>query len=151
VSSAARWLSRVRGRDGGWGNAPGSTSDIDNTAAVLQALAAAGTRGPVVAAGARFLLHAQRSDGGFPLDRGGASNSQSTSYAVLGLSAAGHPARGVRRGGHTPVDFLKSMQARDGSFRYSRQSGQTPVWVTGQALLALKGRPLPLAPVARHP
>ena len=33
--------------------------------------------------------------------------------------------------------------------RYSSDSDQTPVWVTGQALLAVNGRPFPLAPVPR--
>jgi len=150
IRSAAAWLVRTRNRDGGYGNAPSAPSDIDNTAAVLQALGAAGRRGTAVSRPARWLLRSQRSDGGFPLTRGGQSNSQSTSYAVLGLSAAGHPARKLVRAGHSPISFLKAMQARDGSFRYNRASAQTPVWVTAQVLLALEGRPLPLRPAPRR-
>jgi hypothetical protein len=150
VRGAAHWLLVKRNRDGGWGNAPGSRTDIDNTGAVLQALAAAGRRGPVARAAARWLVRSQGGDGGFPLNRGGDSNSQSTSYAVLGLAAAGRPPRTVKRNGHTPLFFLTSMQAHDGSFRYNRQSAQTPVWVTAQALLALKAKPLPLRPAARR-
>jgi hypothetical protein len=36
-----------------------------------------------------------------------------------------------------------------GAVRYSRTSGQTPVWVTAQALAALARKPFPLAPVPR--
>ena len=144
VRAAAAWLVGRRNRDGGWGNAPGSNSDVDNTAAVLQALGAAG-RGRTAAARAavRFLRRAQRRDGGFPLQPGGTSNAQSTSYAVLALRAAGASAR-------APLAFLRSLQAGDGSIRYSRASAQTPVWVTAQALLALEGRPLPLRAAPRR-
>ena len=148
VRRAAAWLAARRNAGGGWGNAPGSRSDVDNTAAVVQAFGAAGRRRTAAArAGVRFLRRHQRADGGFPLQPGGASNAQSTAYAVLAFEAAGVDPRGVRRSGRTPLGFLKAMQAGDGSIRYSRASAQTPVWVTAQAVLALEGRPLPL-PVA---
>ena len=41
-----------------------------------------------------------------------------------------------------------SLQRGDGSFRYSRSSSQTPVWVTAQALVALERKAFPLAAVA---
>jgi hypothetical protein len=56
----------------------------------------------------------------------------------------------VRKGGRSPLDYLASVQARDGHYRYSSSSDQTPVWVTGQALMALSGAALPLAPVPRE-
>ena len=144
VRAAARWLVRRQAADGGWGNAPGARSDVDNTAAVLQALGAAGRgRESAARAAVRFLRRAQRSDGGFPLQPGGTSNSQSTAYAVLGLRAAG-------AGAGRALDFLKARQASDGSIRYSRESAQTPVWVTAQAILALRGKPLPLPPAPRR-
>lgn len=150
VRSAARWLLRRNNDDGGYGNAPGARSDIDNTAAVLQALGAAGRRGPVARAAARYLRNSQNRDGGFSLNRGGQSNSQSTAYAILGLRAVGINPRELRRRGGTPISFLKRMQASDGSFRYNRDSAQTPVWVTAQALLGLEAKPLPLRPVPRR-
>jgi hypothetical protein len=42
-----------------------------------------------------------------------------------------------------------SLQAADGSIRYSRTSAQTPVWVTAQALDGLEGKPFPLPPAPR--
>jgi energy-coupling factor transport system substrate-specific component len=150
VRVAARWLLRTRIRDGGYANAPGGKSDIDDTAGVLQALAAAGRTGTSAQATTRWLMRRQNKDGGFPLFPGGTSNAQSTSYAVLGLIASGRNPRTVTRGGKSPIAFLKSMQARDGSFRYSRQSAQTPVWVTAQTLIALEGHALPLPTAPRR-
>jgi hypothetical protein len=46
------------------------------------------------------------------------------------------------------MSYLRSLTAADGHIRYSRGADQTPVWVTAEALMALAGRPLPIAPVA---
>jgi hypothetical protein len=61
-----------------------------------------------------------------------------SAWAVQAFGAAGlDPAR-VRRGrSRDPLGYLRSLQASDGSLRYSRTSTQTPVWVTAQALSAL--------------
>jgi len=93
-----------------------------------------------------FLLGAQNPDGGYPQQRGGSSNAQSTAWAVQGLTAAGHNVATVRRGrgGRSPLEYLQSLVAPNGSVYYSRTSAQTPVWVTAQALTALAGRPFPV-------
>src|SRR5207302_2053238 len=96
-----------------------------------------------------FLRGQQNGDGGFPLNRGGASNAQSAAWAAQAFIAAGRSPGSVRRGGRSPLDYLRSLTAPDGSVRYSRHSGQTPVWVTGQALTALAGKAFPLAPTPR--
>jgi hypothetical protein len=67
---------------------------------------------------------------------------------VQGLVAAGRdPARVTREGSRSPVGYLATLLAPDGSVRYSRIGSQTPVWVTAQALTALAARPFPIAPV----
>jgi hypothetical protein len=76
-------------------------------------------------------------------------NAQSTAYAAQGLLAAGVSPSSVRKGGRSALDYLASLQAPDGHYRYSSSSDQTPVWVTGQALLAVNGAAFPLAAVAR--
>jgi hypothetical protein len=76
-------------------------------------------------------------------------NAQSTAYAAQGLVAAGLLPSSVRRGGRSSLDYLASVQAADGHYRYSASSDQTPVWVTGQALLALNGAAFPLRPLPR--
>ncbi|HEX4838748.1 MAG TPA: hypothetical protein VFV03_09530, partial [Solirubrobacteraceae bacterium] len=83
---------------------------------------------------------------GYPLQRGGESNAQSTAWAIQGLLAAGHDPRAITRRGHSPLGYLEGLIASDGSVRYSSASSQTPVWVTAEALAALAGKPLPIAP-----
>jgi energy-coupling factor transport system substrate-specific component len=147
VRRAAAWIARAQNRDGGWGFSPRSSSGIDDTSAALQALVAAGrsrTRGAVARA-VRFLVARQNRDGGFPLQPGGASNAQSTAWAAQAVVAAGRDPSSVRRRrSRSPLGYLLSLQAPDGSVRYSRTSRQTPVWVTAQAAVALARRPFPI-------
>ncbi|HEY6672976.1 MAG TPA: hypothetical protein VIZ91_10795, partial [Solirubrobacterales bacterium] len=56
----------------------------------------------------------------------------------------------VRSGGRSPLDYLSGVRAADGHYRYSTSSDQTPVWVTGQALMAANGAAFPLSPVPRQ-
>ena len=53
-------------------------------------------------------------------------------------------------GGRSPLDYLASVKAADGHYRYSTATDQTPVWVTAQALMAVNGKAFPLAPVSRR-
>ena len=149
VKDAARWLAHQQNRDGGFGYAArGTASDIDDTGAALQGVVAASAPdGPVVSQAVAFLERAQDSDGGYPQERGGESNAQSTAWAVQGLLAAGRDPRAVTRAGRSPLGYVETLVAPDGSVRYSSTSAQTPVWVTAEALAALAGKPLPIAPV----
>jgi energy-coupling factor transport system substrate-specific component len=145
-SRSATWLRGVQNDDGGWGFAAGSASDADSTGAVLQALAAGGGRSGIQR-GVSYLRGVQRPGGGFALSSGPV-NAQSTAWAAQGLLAAGISPTSVRSGG-TPLSYIASTQAGDGHYRYSATSDQTPVWVTGQALLAVNSRSFPLNPVPR--
>jgi Squalene-hopene cyclase C-terminal domain/Prenyltransferase and squalene oxidase repeat len=150
VARAAGWLARQQEADGGFGFAKrGGGSDVDDTAAALQALAAAGAHGgSVLARGVSFILGAQNLDGGFPEQPGGESNAQSTAWAVQALYASSRDVEAVtRKGSRSPLGYLESLIAPNGSVRYSRTGAQTPVWVTAQALTALAGKPFPIAPV----
>lgn len=153
VRDAAHWLERQQERDGGFGfGTRGGGSDVDDTAAVVQAIAqAGGQNGPVLARAAGFLVRAQNLDGGYPQQLGGQSNAQSSAWAVQGLIAVGrNPAAIVRAGSRSPLGYLESLIAPDGEVRYSRTGSQTPVWVTAQALTAIAGKPFPIAPPARR-
>lgn len=148
VRSAVRWIGREANGDGGFSFAGrGGASGIDDTSAAVQALVAAGhRRGRTVRRAVRFLVAHQNPDGGFPLQPGGPSNAQSTAWAVQAFVAAGRdPDRVRRNGSRTPIAYLRTLTAGDGSVRYSRTSRQTPVWVTAQALTALRRRPFPIA------
>jgi energy-coupling factor transport system substrate-specific component len=150
VRTAGAWIARQQNPDAGFSFARrGGPSGIDDTAAALQGLVAAGRgRGAGVARAAGFLVREQNRDGGFPLSPGGGSNAQSTAWAVQGLVAAGRDPERVRRGGsRSPLGYLRTLVTADGSVRYSRTSAQTPVWVTAQALTALARQPFPIPAV----
>ncbi len=148
---AAGWLAAHQGSDGGYGPAPGGPSYVDDTAATLEALAATGTTsGQTVERAVRYLRSAQDGDGGLPMSPGDGSNAQSTAWAAQGLDAVGVGAGALSRHGRTPLSYLGSLQAADGSIHYSSSSDQTPVWVTAEALDAIEGRPFPLS-AAGHP
>ncbi len=140
------WLAEVQNGDGGWGDVPGSPSTADGTAAAMQAM-------PDTSAakhGLGYLRNAQRPNGGFPLGGSGAVNSQSTAWAVQGMLAVGTDPGSVRDGGKSALDYLAARQDPDGHYSYSSSSDQTPVWVTGQVLVAVAGESYPVAPVARE-
>jgi hypothetical protein len=147
IRDAGTWLVRQQNRDGGFSFATrGSASDVDDTAAALQALRDAEARSArALASATGFLLRAQNPDGGYAQRPGGQSNAQSTAWAAQGLLASGRdPALVHRRGSRSPIAYLESLVSGDGSVRYSRTSAQTPVWVTSQALVALARRLFPV-------
>jgi hypothetical protein len=144
--STIQWLLKSQNQDGGFGVARSSGSDSDMTGAALQALATVGRRhGSAAKRAAEWLRDNQNGDGGFGQFKGRESNAQSTAYAVQGLLAAGAGGGTLSRA----RSFLVRLQRSNGSVAYSTTSSQTPVWVTAQALMALEGKPLPLATVPR--
>jgi energy-coupling factor transport system substrate-specific component len=145
-SSTIAWLEDAQKPDGGFGLTPRAGADFDMTGATLQALAAVGRGGSEAARGAvAYLRRGQNPDGGFPQMEGGTSNAQSTAYAVQGLLAVGAGGDQVAKA----LSYLKRLQRRNGSIKYSSVSRQTPVWVTAQALMALRRKALPFRPVRR--
>jgi energy-coupling factor transport system substrate-specific component len=147
-----RWLVRQHDRDGGYNySRAGGLSDIDDTGAALEALAgvSGGAASRARTGAIRYIERHQDPDGGFPSTPGEGSNAQSTAWAIQGLIAAGANPGSLHRGGSaSPLQYLRSLIAPDGHVRYSAGSGQTPVWVTGEALMALAGQPLPVQPVS---
>ena len=137
-TKTVRWLLTRQSRAGGWGWTR-AAPDSNDTAAVVEALAAADVRGAPVRRALRFLLSRYRNpDGGFELIPGRGSDAQSTAWIVQAFVAAGKPPpRGSLR-------FLRRLRRSDGSFRYSNRYATTPVWVTSQVLPALARKALPL-------
>jgi energy-coupling factor transport system substrate-specific component len=148
LDKTLEWLRSVQNDDGGWGDTPGSPSNADGTGAVLQALA----RGSKASkSGLVYLEKAQLKGGGFPLGGNGAINTQSTAWAIQGILAAGGDPASFRRGGASAPEYLAKHQAGDGHYRYSNGSDQTPVWVTGEVLVAAAEDHYPIPPPARAP
>jgi hypothetical protein len=132
------YLLRHQHRSGGWGWVVGAAPDSNDTAAVIQALRTQGVRGKPITRGIVFLRRLQNADGGFELTTGRGSDAQSTAWAIQAFIAARvRPPAGAFR-------YLAGLARGDGSFRYSRKYGATPVWVTSQVLPALARKPFPL-------
>jgi len=148
LADSLEWLREVQNEDGGWGDTVGSPSDADGTGAVLQALSPSSKASQ---RGVDYLHQVQQKGGGFRLGGNGALNTQSTAWAVEGLLAAGADPAQFKRGGKSAYDYLEANQAGDGHYRYSSQSDQTPIWVTGEVLVAASKKYLPLEAPPRAP
>jgi energy-coupling factor transport system substrate-specific component len=61
-----------------------------------------------VARGVRYLERAQNRDGGFGAGPGQGSSQLITGWTVLGLEAAGRHPLDVKKGGRSPIDFMRS-------------------------------------------
>jgi hypothetical protein len=147
VSLPARmlpWLIHQQDADGGFSYAKaGDEADVDDTGAALEAIA--GSSPAASRRAVAYLRAAQNHDGGLPSDPSGPSNAQSTAWAVQGLIAAGvKPSSLLRKGSPSPVRYLSSLITRTGAVDYARGTSLTPVWVTGEAMVALAGKSLPL-------
>jgi hypothetical protein len=129
------WLAAQQNPDGGFGYAArGDASDVDDTAAAIEALVAANGSATAIERGTAYLRHAENHDGGFPEQPGGPSDAQSTAWAAQALIAAGRAPVGL--------SYLKRLTSAAGAVDYSSGVSQTPVWVTAQALAALARKPL---------
>jgi energy-coupling factor transport system substrate-specific component len=148
VADSLEWLREVQNEDGGWGDTAGSPSNADGTGAVLQALSPSSKASN---GGVDYLRQEQQQGGGFRLGGNGALNTQSTSRAIQGLLAAGANPAEFKRGGKSAYQYIEELQAGDGHYRYSAKSDQTPIWVTGDVLVAAAEQHLPLAAVPRAP
>jgi prenyltransferase beta subunit len=138
-SATLRFILRAQRASGGWSWTLRAAPDAGDTAAAIQALrtAGAGIRSAAIKRGVRFLRRCQNKDGGFAVAPGAASDAQTTAWAIQALIAA------RIEPGEAAFRYLKKLQRRDGSFRYSARYVTTPTWVTAQVLCALARRSFP--------
>ena len=132
------YLQKAQSRGGGFGWAKGISPDNDDTAAAVEALAAAGVRGAIVTRALTYLRARETKDGGFELQPGAGSNVQSTAWSIQAFLAADAKPPAAAFG------YLARMTRPDGSLRYSARYATTPLWVSAQALPALARKPFPL-------
>jgi Prenyltransferase and squalene oxidase repeat len=147
LDATLSWLTGVQNEDGGWGDVPGQPSNADVTGSVMQAL----PNTKAAEGGLAYLRKHQRSNGGFALGAAGGVNSQSAAWAIQGMIAVGADPATISSSGSSAFDYLAARQSADGHYRYSETSDQTPVWVTGQVLVAVAGEALPISPPPREP
>jgi hypothetical protein len=149
LTSAAGWLKTQATSSGGFPWNPGGSADVDTTAAVVQALIRSGavSRSDAVITGALSYARQQEQDnGGFTSGFGGTTNVESTALVVQAIAAAGQdPAAAAwRQGGRTPLDYIVSKQAANGSFYHFGITVSVPLLSTSQAVMGLVRRPLPV-------
>ena len=138
--ATVRYILRAQRSSGGWSWSVNAAPEAGDTAAAIQALRAAGAsaRSAPIKRAVRFLRRCQNKDGGFAVSPGSASDAQSTAWTIQALLAA------RSEPGKAAFLYLKKLQRRDGSFRYSSRYVTTPAWVTAQVLCALARKPFPL-------
>ncbi|MFW6056334.1 MAG: InlB B-repeat-containing protein [Chloroflexota bacterium] len=140
-----------QGTDGGWAWFVGEESDVDDTAAAILALIAAGEDedSDEIQSALDFLESVQNSDGGFPQYEGDESNSASDAWAIMAITAAGDDPNSSywEEGGDTPVDHLLSLQHSDGHFQFADGDDIDGIWNTAYAIPALLGERYPVSAV----
>lgn len=145
-ADAAEWLRAQQLPDGGFSmnaRGTGSASDVDDTAAAVQALVAAGVdpQAAVLREARAYLQRAQRPDGGFSSGSSGPTYAESTAWALQAIRALGEDPEGAewRRGGRSPVDALRGLQAASGAFFHRQGSLSVPLLTTTESVAALSG------------
>ncbi len=159
IDRATEWLKQAQGEDGGYGWQTGAMKDVDDTAAVVMALRAAGVPAddPAIQGCLNFIRSYQISDGGFRSWMSSASSSESTSWVLGALAAVGEDAANWRTsGGATPVSYLESLQQPSGLFAHSLKTDgdaivSIPLLGTAYAVIALSGQSYPVAPGEQAP
>jgi hypothetical protein len=154
VDRAVAWLKEAQGDDGGYGWQSASMRDVDDTAAVVMALRAAGTPAddPTVQGCLEFMRTYQAADGGFRSWMSSASSSESTAWALGALAAAGESEADWRSStGASPLTYIEALQQSNGLFAHSlKTTGDAvvsiPLLSTAYAVVALSGSSYPIAP-----
>jgi hypothetical protein len=136
-------LLAAQSRSGGWSWSGQGAGDADDTAAVVEALRAAGepaTARPIARALA-FLRRCQAKSGGFAATPGDTPNAQTSAWALQAYAAAG------RNPGKPALAYLARLRQRNGSYRYNAKLATTPLWVTSEVVPAVLGKAFPLDPL----
>ena len=138
-SRSLAYIRSLQGTAGGYGYAPGTGADSNDTAAAVMALRAGGIpcAWKAVAHAYDFMHGLQRSDLGYALTASSGSDSQSTSWVVQARIKCGLVNTGA-------LGYLADRKRTNGSYEYRSGLVQTPAWVTAQALPAVNGRAYPI-------
>lgn len=155
--SVAFILANQSTADGGWGWGIGFDSDVDDTAAAIMALIAAGQSlgSDAVSDGLDYIASTQIDNGGF--ESWGSTNADTDAWGICSIAAAGQdPADWDSGLGNDPVDDLLSLQQSggddDGAFYWQDGTpGMSPASTTACAIIALVGDYFPVAVLEVEP
>lgn len=143
--------------DGTWpATRPGDGTNVDMTGAAVQALCAADRcQTDAVKRAIGWLRQNQQADGGWQAgdmadEQAGESNSGTTPWVVQALWAVGEDPAKWKPKGRNPLEFLASLQRRDGSIMWRQSQDQNPTWMTAYSAPAFAGHawPVPAPPRA---
>lgn len=155
VSKSAEWLKSQQNDDGGFAWLPGEKSDCDDTAAAIEALIAAGENpdSVVIKDALEYLKTGQNTDGGFKYFGSSPSNAASDAWIIQAIVACGQNPKDKEwtTNGKNPVDHLLSLQQSDGYFNYTTYIKSNPGYMTVCAVMALLGKPHPIASLSLPP
>ncbi|MBN1862493.1 MAG: hypothetical protein JW790_02480 [Dehalococcoidales bacterium] len=153
IQNTADFIIWVQNEDGGWNWEVFEDSEVDDTAAAIMALIAAGNPDQyAIDLALDFLADMQNEDGGFPSLYGAESNSASDAWVIMALVAAGeNPTLWEGTGGDDPVENLLSLQDSDGSFLKTDGLSANPEFMTAYAIPALLGETYPVTPFTAPP
>ncbi|PKQ27902.1 MAG: hypothetical protein CVT63_05600 [Candidatus Anoxymicrobium japonicum] len=143
-SKSVSWLVENQRADGGWGES--DVVVVTDTALAVEALVGLGQAQDAATAPAMKLLRERMgADGGFA-GASKVSNVEQTATVVRSVYATGEDPGSGRWVFHenSPLSFLKSMQATDGHYQYSRGVESQPVMTTSIAVPASAARHFPL-------
>jgi hypothetical protein len=138
-SRSLAYIRSLQGTAGGYGYAPGTGADSNDTAAAVMALRAGGIpcAWKAVAHAYDYMHGLQRSDLGYGLTASSGSDSQSTSWVIQARIKCGLVNTGA-------LGYLANRKRTNGSYEYRSGLVQTPAWVTAQVLPAVNGRAYPI-------
>jgi hypothetical protein len=140
-TKASAYIRAQQLSSGGYGWAPGTGADSNDTAAAVMALRSLSTpcTWTAVAKAQSYMHTLQNSDHGYSLGLDGASDSQSTSWVVQARSTCGLENSGA-------LAYLAARRLPSGAYNYQIGRTVTPAWVTAQVLPAVNGRHYPIRP-----
>jgi hypothetical protein len=138
-SHSLAYIRSLQGTAGGYGYAPGTGADSNDTAAAVMALRSGGIpcAWGAVAQAYDYMHTLQRSDLGYALTASSGSDSQSTSWVIQARIKCGFGNRGA-------LGYLADRKLASGAYAYRAGLVQTPAWVTSQVLPAVHGRAYPI-------
>lgn len=125
--------------DGSWG-------DVDSTAAAIMALiiSGEGENSNHIENALLYIKSRQTNDGGFK--SWGETNAATTSWSIMAIVASGqNPTDDYwKNNGYSPVDYLLSLQQKNGCFNWSVNQNMNPEWMTSYVIPSLLGEPYPV-------
>jgi len=131
--------------DGGWSWGVGLPSDVDDTAAAIMALVAAGepSDSEDMTEGLEYIKSKQMDNGGF--ESFGGTNVGTDAWAICAIVSVGQDPTSEywMKNGKTPVDDLLTFQNPDGSFSWPEPNPMKEL-ATSYAIVALVGRHYPV-------